>query len=244
MNSTDSEVSSMGPRQDPMGISSIISPNVGHGGHDIATTSGSKLHNVEYSLKIRQQPIAARSCGLGEKDRRVIDPPPVVQLMIKGPNLAHSRYERLLHGNQYIMNCSLYDDSGSEVATFITKQGRQERQLLGTLISTPFVGKDEHGQEGCFFCFPDLSCRIPGSFRLKFRLVEIDPTRTDTVKRFPELAEVNSYIFTVHNAKDFPGIQASTELVKRLRDQGCIIPIKKGVKSNNARRHDYLNDEE
>ncbi|PTD02550.1 Sexual development regulator velC [Fusarium culmorum] len=220
MNSTDSEVSSMGPRQDPMGISSIISPNVGHGGHDIATTSGSKLHNVEYSLKIRQQPIAARSCGLGEKDRRVIDPPPVVQLMIKGPNLAHSRYERLLHGNQYIMNCSLYDDSGSEVATFITKQGRQERQLLGTLISTPFVGKDEH----------DLSCRIPGSFRLKFRLVEIDPTRTDS-KTFSELAEVNSYIFTVHNAKDFPGIQASTELVKRLRDQGCIIPIKKGVKS-------------
>ncbi|CAG2009894.1 unnamed protein product [Fusarium graminearum] len=53
-----------------------------------------------------------------------------------------------------------------------------------------------------------------------------------------------AHIFDVYNAKDFPGMQASTELVKRLRDQGCIIPIKKGVKSNNARRHDHFNDEE
>ncbi|PTD02061.1 Sexual development regulator velC [Fusarium culmorum] len=115
----------------------------------------------------------------------------------------------------------------------MTTVGRQERQLLGTLISTPFVGKDEHGQEGCFFCSRPI---LPYS-----RIVS---PQVSPVKRFPELAEVNSYIFTVHNAKDFPGIQASTELVKRLRDQGCIIPIKKGVKSNNARRHDYLNDEE
>ncbi|KAH7002713.1 velvet factor-domain-containing protein, partial [Fusarium venenatum] len=238
-------VSSMGPRQNPMRISSIISPNVGDGDHDVGTTSSSKLHNVEYSLKIRQQLMAARSCGFGERDRRVIDPPPVVQLMIKGSNLAHSQYEKLLRGNHYIMSCSLYDESGPEVATFTTKQRRQERQLLGTVTSTPFVGKDEHGEEGCFFCFPDLSCRTPGSFRLKFSLVEIGPTRTDrVVKHFPELAEGNSHIFDVYTAKDFPGMQASTELVKRLRDQGCTIPIKKDVKSNSARRQDYFNDEE
>ncbi|PTD02487.1 hypothetical protein FCULG_00012842 [Fusarium culmorum] len=62
MNSTDSEVSSMGPRQDPMGISSIISPNP----QDTTTTNCCSIMR------------------LGEKDRRVIDPPPVVQLMIKG----------------------------------------------------------------------------------------------------------------------------------------------------------------
>ncbi|PTD02486.1 Sexual development regulator velC [Fusarium culmorum] len=124
----------------------------------------------------------------------------------------------------------------------MTTVGRQERQLLGTLISTPFVGKDEHGQEGCFFCFPDLSCRIPGSFRLKFRLVEIDPTRTDTVKRFPELAEVNSYIFTVHNAKDSQEYKL-VQSGETLRDQGCIIPSRR-VSSRIMQRHDYLNDEE
>ena len=74
-----------------------------------------------------------------------------------------------------------------------------------------------------FFCFPDLSCRIPGSFRLRFRLIEIDSTRTDTVKRFSELDEVNIHIYTIHNAKDFPGRQASTELVKRLGPATALI---------------------
>jgi hypothetical protein len=226
----------MGPRQNPIRISSIISPNVGDGDHDVGTTSSSKLHNVEYSLKIRQQPMAARSCGFGERDRRVINPPPVVQLMIKGSSLAHPQYKKLLRGNHYIMSCSLYDESGSEVATFMSGWRRQERQLLGTVTSTPFVGKDEHGEEGCFFCFPDLSCRTPGSFRLKFSLVEIDPTRTGRVEHFPELAEGNSHIFTVYIAKDFPGMQVSTQLVKCLRDQGCIIPIKNGIKSSYYRR--------
>lgn len=228
MNPNDSGVSSMGPRQDPMKISSIISPNVGDGSRSIGATSSKKLHNVGYSLRIRQQPVAARSCGFGERDRRVIDPPPVVQLVVTDPNLTHSQYKKQLRGNHYIMSCSLYDASGSEVATFMSGWRRQERQLLGTLISIPFVGEDEHGEEGCFFCFPDLSCRTPGSFRLKFSLVEIEPSRAKEVKRFSELAESYSHIFVVYTAKDFPGMQASTELVKRLRDQGCIIPIKKG----------------
>ncbi|KAG0208555.1 hypothetical protein BGX33_006185 [Mortierella sp. NVP41] len=38
------------------------------------------------SIKIVQQPLHARMCGFGEKDRRPIDPPPIVQLILDEPN--------------------------------------------------------------------------------------------------------------------------------------------------------------
>lgn len=37
-------------------------------------------------IKIVQQPLHARMCGFGEKDRRPIDPPPIVQLILDDPH--------------------------------------------------------------------------------------------------------------------------------------------------------------
>jgi hypothetical protein len=142
------------------------------------------------------------------------------------------------------MSCSLYEENGTCTATFVPEQRQRKRQLIGTLISTPFIGEDEYGEKGCFFCFPDLSCRVPGSFRLKFSLTEIDPAPATEARRFPVLAEDNSDIFTVYTPNDFPGMQASTELVKRLKEQGCLIPIKKGNKQpKRATNNDSLENE-
>ncbi|KAF4174246.1 hypothetical protein CNMCM8694_009567 [Aspergillus lentulus] len=35
-----------------------------------------------YHLYIRQQPIAARACGAGDRDRRPVDPPPIIQMLL------------------------------------------------------------------------------------------------------------------------------------------------------------------
>ena len=98
---------------------------------------------------------------------------------------------------------------------------------MGTTVSSPFVGQDENNQEGCFFCFPDLSCRTPGTFRLKFALVVLGTMATSGSKT-PLAATVMSEPFKVYNAKDFPGMTASTPLTKKLKEQGCLISIKKG----------------
>ncbi|KAF7558865.1 hypothetical protein G7046_g5293 [Stylonectria norvegica] len=206
-------------------------------------TSG--RNDVEYKLQIRQQPVAARSCGFGERDRRVIDPPPIVQLVIEAPSLSKEEISTKLRYGHYVMSCSIYDESGGRDASFMPEEYRQQRRLMGSLVGAPFVGQDENGSEGCFFCFPDLSCRTPGTFRLKFSLVMIDPVRAREVKHFPVLIEAKSAIFTVYNAKDFPGMQASTRLTKRLKEQGCIISIKKGNdKSKNPRTIGDLSDGE
>lgn len=38
--------------------------------------------NSNYELVVAQQPIRARMCGFGDKDRRPVSPPPIVELMI------------------------------------------------------------------------------------------------------------------------------------------------------------------
>lgn len=126
-----------------------------------------------------------------------------------------------------------------------TTDKRQQRRLMGTLVSSPFVGKDEFNVEGCFFTFPDLSVRTPGTYSLKFSFIVLDVHNMRSGSKAPIKATVKSEPFNVFNAKDFGGMRASTELTKRLKHQGCLISVKKGnAKSNNARDEDEDEDME
>ena len=192
----------------------------------------------EYRIHVRQQPVAARSCGFGERDRRVIDPPPIVQLTIDNSKLTPEEVKSRIRHPFSVVHCSIWNETGEQDNSAMPEDYRQQRRLMGTLVSSPFVGLDENGEEGCFFCFPDLSCRTPGSFRLKFLLVVLDPANMRPGANSPVRATAMSDVFTVYNAKDFPGMQASTPLTKRLKEQGCLISIKKGNEKTTHARDD------
>lgn len=199
----------------------------------------------EYKITVRQQPSAARSCGFGERDRRVIDPPPIIQLKIEDPNLSPEEVSRRLRHPHLVVHCSICDETGTKDMSSMPEDFRQQRRLMGTLVASPFVGLDENGEEGCFFCFSDLSCRTPGSFRLRFQFVVLEPAKTRPGMRAPILSEATSEVFQVFNAKDFPGMQKSTPLTKRLKEQGCLISIKKGNdKSNQSHGRDESPDDD
>lgn len=210
----------------------------------------SELERVQpkYSITVRQQPIAARACGFGERDRRVIDPPPILQLLVEDPKATPEEISARLRQPYLVVHCTLWDPEKDEDASAMpgSTDKRQQRRLMGTLVSSPFVGKDEFNVEGCFFTFPDLSVRTPGKYSLKFSLVVLDLTKTnERGHKAPIKATVKSEPFDVFNAKDFGGMRASTELTKRLKHQGCLISVKKGnAKSNNARDEDDEDDEE
>ncbi|KAK4239865.1 velvet factor-domain-containing protein [Achaetomium macrosporum] len=235
---------STSPRQEPksMSISNLLTAETGTNATNNSTinspattpkpslppTAAPRPPNSEYRITVRQQPFAARSCGFGERDRRVIDPPPIVQLTIHDPSLSADEHARRLRHQFSVVHCSIWDDKGVKDMSSMPEDFRQQRRLMGTLVASPFVGLDEKGEEGCFFCFPDLSCRTPGTFRLKFALVVLDPARMCTGDRSAIVATAMSDAFQVYNAKDFPGMRASTALTKRLKEQGCLISIKKG----------------
>lgn len=181
-----------------------------------------------YTVSIRQQPIAARSCGFGERDRRVIDPPPIVELKIEDPAATPEDIRRGLEVPFSVVHCTIWNEAGDEDISFMPEEYRQQRRLMGTTVASPFNGRDENGREGCFFCFPDLSVRTAGTFRLRFVMVMVDPMANFIGARHPVRAQTMSEVFTVYSAKDFPGMQASTPLTKKLKEQGCLISIKKG----------------
>ncbi|RDA83481.1 hypothetical protein CP532_7046 [Ophiocordyceps camponoti-leonardi (nom. inval.)] len=186
------------------------------------------LGDMRFSLRMRQQPRAARACGFGDRDRRVIDPPPIVQLVIESGSMTDDEVQSYLRYESYVMNCAICDETGTRDASFMPEGYQHQRRLMGALVGTPFVGRDDQGVEGCFFCFGDLSCRTPGAFRLKFTLIMIDPMRAGIIRHFPILTEAVSDVFHVYSAKEFPGMLPSSNLAKRLKEQGCIISIKKG----------------
>ena len=107
---------------------------------------------------------------------------------------------------------------------------------MGTLVASPFVGtdpeapnsSDEAARLGCFFVFPDLSCRQNGLYRLRFTLMKVN------IETMPEggqgsiAGSIDSEVFEVFSAKDFPGMRASTKLTKELKKQGATVSVKKG----------------
>ncbi|KAI1393772.1 velvet factor-domain-containing protein [Hypoxylon trugodes] len=221
-----------------MRISELLSdePKTGESGSSKAPErrKGAPAATSAYKLRVRQQPVAARSCGFGERDRRVIDPPPIVQVFIEDPKASQEEIRSQLKFRFSVMHCTIWNETGDQDCSGMPDDYRQQRRLMGTIVSSPFVGFDENNEEGCFFCFPDLSCRTPGTFRLRFSLVILDPNSIPGSKT-PVCAIAMSEAFTVYNAKDFPGMRASTALTKRLKEQGCLISIKKGNERSHAR---------
>ncbi|KAJ3072912.1 hypothetical protein HK102_006144 [Quaeritorhiza haematococci] len=85
---------------------------------------------------------------------------------------------------------------------------------------------------GCFFVFPELSVRLDGSYRLRFSLIELGDMNTPVAAKM--VVTVDSDPFTVYNAKEFPGMQESSDLTKRLATQGFRVPIRKQHRSKVA----------
>ncbi|KAI9815490.1 MAG: hypothetical protein M1827_002624 [Pycnora praestabilis] len=197
-----------------------------------------------FEIRVRQQPLAARACGFGERDRRVIDPPPIVQLIIKDPKSGEASPSELRYPFN-VVHCTLWNAEGTTDETALTQADRRTtRRLMGTLVSSPFVGVDENDQEGCFFCFPDLSCRTHGRYRLSFVLMRLQVTDLQPGGFTPIHTQTLSDVFTVFTAKDFPGMRASTALTKALKRQGCAISVKKGnEKAVHARDEDSGEDD-
>ncbi|CAK4021467.1 Hypothetical predicted protein [Lecanosticta acicola] len=193
----------------------------------------SQVPPLEYNLNIRQQPAAARACGFGERDRRVIDPPPILELKITDRATGAPELDC---NAMFALHCILMSPDGNDDETELPPaqpDAPYTRRLMGTLVASPYQAKDEHGIAGTFFVFPDLSCRSPGKYRLRFKLLRIDPTNMQGIHNV--VASIITDVFSVYTAKDFPGMRASSALLKALRRQGLNVGVKKGSEARKGK---------
>ncbi|KAG1199059.1 hypothetical protein G6F70_005271 [Rhizopus microsporus] len=198
----------------------------------------------KYKLQIVQNPIRARCCGFGEKDKRPIDPPPILKLTAEdesGKPLELKAGDAVL----FLVHCQLYNENGTLDKTLVhtpwsnTSPIRKQtirysahkdkpeyvRNLIGSVVSNAYHLYDENSIPGIFFIFQDLSVRIEGTYTLKFvfiNLAEGDPLTMSTKVQ----VEMVSKPFTVYSAKKFPGMTESTTLSRCFAKQGIKIPIR------------------
>lgn len=135
-----------------------------------------------------------------------------------------------------------------------TNTERLTRRLTGTLVASPFAGTDldsptspdDNARLGCFFIFSDLSCRAVGRYRLKFQIMKVIPEQMIVGSSTNVIRSVESEIFEVYSAKDFPGMRASTALTRDLKRQGAAVSVKKGnegsARQSNRKRGSTASD--
>ncbi|KAF9376100.1 hypothetical protein CPC16_000366, partial [Podila verticillata] len=169
----------------------------------------------KYVLSIRQQPEKAKVCGVKERDRRPIDPPPIVQ--IKLADASSDRNKDYLQSPYLFMCCNLVHASEPEGDIVAPAH----RALAGTVVSSLNRLKDVDNSDGGFFVFGDMSVRMEGHFILRFTLFEL------VEGQVVHIMSVLSNPMTVHSSKTFPGMSESTFLSRSFSDQGVRIRIRK-----------------
>ncbi|KAL8718471.1 MAG: hypothetical protein Q9225_004402 [Loekoesia sp. 1 TL-2023] len=184
----------------------------------------------DYTLTVRQGPERARVAGPKEKERKPVDPPPIVQLYIRDP-LDPAQYEprsylpisamlkelRNYLQSPYLFVCANLCNADLENPTQLASQS----VLSGTLVSSLHRLKDVDNSDGGFFVFGDLSVKVEGDYRLRFSLFEMLKTEVVYIK------SIVSAPFTVFSSKAFPGMSESTFLSRSFGDQGVRLRIRK-----------------
>ena len=88
---------SQNPASGPSGFDHLLHPQ-----------QSSTAPYPRFHLHIRQQPIAARACGAGDKDRRAIDPLPILQLLITDFSPDSPQDIEALNYKLYVVGCQLF----------------------------------------------------------------------------------------------------------------------------------------
>ncbi|KAF7315898.1 Velvet domain-containing protein [Mycena indigotica] len=175
-----------------------------------------------------QTPQVGRKYGI--KDRRPLDPPPVVQLRI---------YRPVGNTTQEVQNYEFVDHAGficyaelfkyEDAVAAMRSSGQIQPAPLGpdilvgaTCVEAKVI--QYHDKALLIFAFPDISSKETGDFALRYKFVNMTEKPgllTNTV-----LAQCWGQHFRVHSSKTAPTLEASTELTKALAKAGIPVSVR------------------
>ena len=178
-------------------------------------------------------------CGFGEKDRRPIDPPPVVEIIGRTEPLTPSAVQSL------VLQCTLWNEDGTQHRNIIrTEVGptpglgaaeelpvqteeKHARVMMGNIFANALHLEDERKQFGYFCIFSDLSIRVEGIYRLRFDLLRLSIPPQPVAGANQIIAVALSDRFQVFPAKRFKGMTPSSPLTVALARQGVKLHIRR-----------------
>lgn len=176
----------------------------------------SALTSSAYSLRTAQEPLQAKVYLQRDKDRKPIEPPPVIEILLDD----NDPHKNFLSSPYYFMCVTLHETSKAEAFNH-----SRNTDLAGTLVSSLHRVKDTENNDVGYFVFQDLSVRKEGDFRLKFSLFELQ--RSDDGMAASYIKSTFSKSFKVYPSAKCPPPLPSTFLTKHLQEQGVKLRTKK-----------------
>ncbi|CAG8619601.1 12388_t:CDS:2 [Ambispora gerdemannii] len=215
---------------------------------NLAATFSGNPSTWSYEIMVAQQPVRARMCGFGDKDRRPLSPAPVVQLIVKDIQ-GKMIQPKEINCSLFVVHASLWKENGIDEAMIVAHLPSRlspanstqslTNNLLGNRAASPYTLNDINGIPGVYFIFSDLSVRTDGEFKLIFNLMDLGiatnyPSTSNNRRKIINvgspasdvLASVSSNSFEVFPAKKFPGMLESTALIRCFSNQGLKIPVR------------------
>ncbi|KNZ79114.1 hypothetical protein J132_01162 [Termitomyces sp. J132] len=203
------------------------------------------VHGQFAGSTIRAELREIQQAELGRKyarvDRRPLDPPPVVQLRLFKVRDVGTEHELESEIPNYedvqilgllctvdlfpvpFVSKSPSKSEASETVHYVNNHPIEESsKATSALVGATFVQPsviDYEGKKAILFVFADLAVKIEGSFILRYRFFDIF-SRPYNYQDLAIQAECYGGAFHVYSTKEFPGLQASTELTKHLARWG------------------------
>ena len=108
----------------------------------VPTGDGPEVYRTVYDgkiweLQVVQQPIRARMCGFGDKDRRPITPPPCVKLTIRDEHTKEEIPFNDIDTSFFVLTVDLWDASGTEEQNLVKNPANSPSIGTASAISYP-----------------------------------------------------------------------------------------------------------
>ncbi|TKA74693.1 hypothetical protein B0A49_04274 [Cryomyces minteri] len=91
-----------------------------------------------YSLKVEQQPVRARMCGFGDKDRRPITPPPCIRLIVLDAATKKEVDFNEVDGTFFLLNVDLWSADGQQEVNLVRHSSGSPAVSISTATTTSF----------------------------------------------------------------------------------------------------------
>ncbi|KAF2149876.1 hypothetical protein K461DRAFT_35196 [Myriangium duriaei CBS 260.36] len=101
------------------------------------TSSGTR-GNYEFSLDIVQQPVRARMCGFGDKDRRPITPPPCVRLVVTDLTTGREVPADEIDPAFFLLTVDLWDENATSEKNIVRSSSNSPAVSISTATTTSF----------------------------------------------------------------------------------------------------------
>ncbi|KAL8992842.1 MAG: hypothetical protein Q9188_007484 [Gyalolechia gomerana] len=102
------------------------------------SSTNTEVDGRKYSLEIIQQPVRARMCGFGDKDRRPITPPPCIRLIVRDANPPYNEIDmNHIDTSFFVLTVDLWNAEGDKEVNLVRHSQTSPSISAATSASYP-----------------------------------------------------------------------------------------------------------